>query len=58
MEDIVECLYGLKLHRSFVDNEMRITRVPGGWIYEIPRGISKRVTSQFVPYDNEFQYKD
>lgn len=48
-------LYDMNLHDTLTDKGMTITRVIGGWIYEIPRGNTNRVTSQFVPFNNEFQ---
>ena len=51
MEDI----YQMGLHESIKKDKMIITRVAGGWIYEIPRGDTRRYTSVFVPYNNEFE---
>lgn len=43
-----EQLKNLKLHTSMSLNGYKITRVPGGWIYDRTSG------SVFVPYNNEF----
>ena len=52
-------IYNLKLHETTTifgeTTTIRVTRVPGGWIYEIPRGNTNRVSSQFVPYNGEFE---
>ena len=42
-------IYTLKLHEYMcVNNNMKITRVPRGWIYQ---DLSSAV---FVPFDNEY----
>ena len=48
-------IYQMELHESIKRNGMIITRVAGGWIYEIPRGDTRRYTSIFVPYSDEFE---
>ena len=47
-------IYNMSLHEIIKIGNISITRVAGGWIYEIPRGNAKRVTSVFVPFNNEF----
>ena len=50
-------IYKLKLHESIDSSGLKITRVPGGWIYMF-WDYDKRVfyqTSTFVPFDNEYQ---
>lgn len=52
-------IYKMKLHETIkgCNHELTyyITRVAGGWIYEMPRGNTRRFTSVFVPFNNEFQ---
>lgn len=65
-----ENIYELGLHESTLiktqyfddpNNFTKVTRVPGGWIYEIhERGLGEKevstsVTSTFVPYNDEFK---
>jgi hypothetical protein len=48
----MEKIYELKLHeRCFLDEEISVLRVPGGWNYEYPDVV------QFVPYSDEFKPK-
>lgn len=44
-------IYNMKLGDviALYEIEMRITRVPGGWIFQSTKGQT------FVPYNNEFQ---
>jgi hypothetical protein len=59
----MENIYDLKLHESLkivgsgIDTE--ITRVPGGWIYNILTYVKLddywKSTPVFVPYNNEYQ---
>ena len=48
-------IYYLKLHEqlSFKNRSLLVTRVPGGWIYQIDRGDGN-YTMTFVQYDNQF----
>ncbi len=56
--DVRVSLYGMKLHEELCSGgNLRITRVPGGWIYmfwdyekgnDMPFGV-------FVPFDNDLQ---
>lgn len=40
----------MELHEEiYVNNEMQITRVPAGWIYDICRGAGDLRTSTYVP---------
>lgn len=54
-------IYGLELHQETEESGIRVTRVPGGWIYTFStyeeRADAWRISSVFVPYDNEFQNK-
>lgn len=54
---IAEKMYAMQLHDEIEDGVLTITRVIGGWIYEIPRGNTERVTSQFIPFSTEFMNK-
>ena len=50
-------LYSMVLHQTYTfSNELHVTRVPGGWIYD--RTLSSKTASYlqsiFVPYDGEF----
>ncbi len=56
---IMEKIYKLKLHET---REIQVgpeiyyaTRVPGGWLYHLPRLDSGQMTTTFVPFNNEFQ---
>lgn len=56
-----ECnkLYGLGLHEVLYGSTHKITRVPGGWIYESQSNDGtndghKIDQSVFIPFDNEF----
>ena len=55
-------IYKMKLHETLMlDDCLLITRVPGGWIYEISAETGTggySLTSVFVPYNNEFEYED
>jgi len=63
----LEDIYKLKLHESCcLENmdreEIKITRVPGGWIYNYtevssPVSVASPVAKSvvFVPFNNEFQ---
>lgn len=51
-------IYQLKLHETLkLPGGDYVTRVPGGWIYDIPCGGSDEMGYRpiFVPFDNEFQ---
>lgn len=53
MEDNI---YNLELHNATkVDNNLIITRVPGGWIYESLTKELNSISSTFVPYNEEFK---
>ena len=54
-KEISKKLYEMELHENIKDGAVLITRVPGGWIYEIPRGNTMRITSQFIPFNKEFK---
>ena len=45
-------IYGMELHECIkFSRELYVTRVPGGWIYEIIGAVA----SIFVPYNDEFK---
>lgn len=47
-------IYKMKLHEAFrISNNLWITRVAGGWIYEVVNG-NDTSNPVFVPFDNEF----
>lgn len=48
-------IYDLELNESIDVNGHTVHRVPGGWIY-MTYNYGK-VSSVFVPFDNEFQNK-
>lgn len=57
-------IYEMRLHESSevrlnVSNDswskVFVIRVAGGWIYEMPTGNTRRVTSVFVPFNKEFK---
>lgn len=53
-------LYGMTLHQTLLlgsnDESIRITRVPGGWLYWTSRVVAggKVIDTQFIPYSSEF----
>lgn len=60
----MKTIYDLKLHESMWDKNIRITRVPGGWIYQFCKAIRrfkedeteyKPINSVFVPFNAEFR---
>lgn len=48
-------IYKLQLHESTSGDNYRITRVPGGWIYQMQSWEEVSMTMTFVPYNNEFE---
>ena len=50
-------IYLLDLHETLIlyNGEMIITRVAGGWIYEIRKPQANLLELVFVPFNNEFQ---
>lgn len=61
----METIYDLKLHESIKINDgLLVTRVPGGWIYDIFLGVRfpdivyRKVNSIFVPLPDGKQFKD
>jgi len=54
-------IYDLKLHEYIIIDysDTIVTRVPGGWIYEIERSNGhsrgRLINTIFVPYNNEYQ---
>jgi hypothetical protein len=56
VEESATKMYEMKLNETIlIGNTTAVTRVPGGWIYELLEIATRTVTSQFVPFDNEFQ---
>jgi hypothetical protein len=55
-------IYEMDLHDEIEVDDTRVTRVPGGWIYTFTsyddRNDTWRISSVFVPYNNEFQRKE
>jgi len=54
----MEFLYKLKLGEYEVHKNLYITRVPGGWIFEVMASIQENTVSPpicFVPYSDEFK---
>lgn len=47
-------IYKLKFHETIQEKHYRITRVPGGWVYEFVVGDNKFVPV-FVPFSDEFE---
>ena len=61
-------IYELELHRrTKVKNGVYVTRVPGGWIYEIGNDVPNpnpnfkdwyvQYSLVFIPFNNEFMHK-
>ena len=56
-------IYKMKLHESFIDGNIDILRVPGGWIYQIYNqihnndGDSEGFNFVFVPYHSPSEFK-
>lgn len=48
-------IYELELHESTGGDNYRITRVPGGWVYQIQSWEELSMAMTFVPYNNEFE---
>jgi hypothetical protein len=51
-------IYELKLGQHSVHNNLYITRVPGGWVFEVIASIEENAVSPsicFVPYSDEFE---
>ena len=50
-------IYALSLHEStkIQGHSIYVTRVPGGWIYELYDTDTTTMNSVFVPFNNEFQ---
>lgn len=52
-------IYDLELHESLkINDEMRLIRVPGGWIYQTVHPDTMLCESVLVPFNNEFQKKE
>ena len=57
--DKSKSIYDLELHEETSSQGWyTITRVPGGWIYELRRPSSNILESVFVPYSDEFKPKE
>lgn len=49
-------IYDMRLHETLsLSRYLEVTRVPGGWVYELYDPCSEATTAVFVPFDNEFQ---
>lgn len=52
-------IYELGLHESIaIDSGTSVARVPGGWIYTWIAPDASLVTSNFVPWHDEYQVSD
>jgi hypothetical protein len=54
-------LYNMRLHETgVVDNDCKILRVAGGWlyIYQFNNSVGNSVSSVFVPFNEEFKEKE
>ena len=52
-------IYGMNLHEVIIiDEDIYVTRVPGGWIYEFRKPQVNILEVVFVPYTNEFRGKE
>ena len=53
MKNKEKTIYNLKLHEGIlIDPHIYITRVPGGWLYDV--GEEENIFVVFVPFDDEF----
>lgn len=58
----MKTIYDLELHEWYTDNNARVLRVPGGWIYHYQdeyvdpesRNYIPIISRVFVPFNNEF----
>lgn len=54
-------IYKMKLHETLSFHtgpfEYFITRVPGGWLYQLPRLDQGVMTNTFVPYNFESEFR-
>ena len=51
-------IYKMKLHESFIDGNINILRVPGGWIYHLLYCNDDRKNNfVFVPYHSPSEFK-
>jgi hypothetical protein len=48
-------IYDLQLNESVEEEDFKITRVPGGWIYL--KNLDGGISTVFVPFHNEFDFK-
>jgi len=49
-------VYSMDLHQTItVYDDVLVTRVPGGWIYEFQKPQVNILEIVFVPFNNEFQ---
>jgi len=52
-------IYDLELHEALQINKWQVVRrVPGGWIYAFCDDETSLVVQTFVPYDDEFNFKN
>lgn len=55
---IQPAIYLMALHETItISEDFLITRVPGGWIYEIQKPQANLLEIVFVPFNNEFMAK-
>lgn len=52
----MKTIYSLSLHESLVEGNLKITRVPGGWIYLSI--YESHISSLFVPMNKEYAPKE
>lgn len=56
---MLDPLYNMKNWETFHPNppidDIRVVRVPGGWIYTVYRLDRGQMNSVFVPFNNEFE---
>ena len=52
---MAKTIHNLKLHETLIEEKNRITRVAGGWIYEVGQKADETYNNAvFVPYKREF----
>lgn len=53
---MLPAVYSMNLHETItVAEDVLVTRVPGGWIYEFQKPQANILEIVFVPFNNEFQ---
>jgi hypothetical protein len=52
---MLPAVYSMGLHETItISEDFLVTRVPGGWIYEIQKPQANLLEIVFVPFNNEF----